>query len=81
MDKNLDLLRTELSVSATIAEFPRIDVSGKVDHSDLLNKFIIIPDDIFTVNFNVLLIDDTFILRNIVCYIFKTFFEKYSIKK
>ncbi len=48
---------------------------SKNDYSDLLNKFIIIPENIFTIKFNVLKIDDTFILRNIVCFIFKTFFE------
>lgn len=62
-------------------DFLKNDVSGKVVHSDLLSKFLIIPDNIFTVNFDVLQVDDTFILRNIVCYIFKTFFEKIDYQK
>ena len=65
----------EVSLISIIHDMPRIDTTSKHDYSDLLNKFIIIPDDIFTIKFDVLKIDDTFILRNIVCYIFKTFFE------
>lgn len=60
---------------------PKIDTSGKIDYSELLNKYLIIPDDIFTNHFNVLKIDDPFILRNIVCYIFKTFFENMDYHK
>ena len=55
--------------------------TSKFDYSDLVNKFITIPEDIFTVNFNMLEIDDTCILRNIVCFIFKTFFEKMDYNK
>ena len=47
-----------------------------MDFSDLTNKFIIIPEEIFTSELNVLEIDDTFILRNLVCKIFRIFFEK-----
>lgn len=57
------------------------DLTSKFDYSDLVNKFITIPQDIFTVNFNILEIDDTCILRNIVCFIFKTFFEKMEYNK
>jgi dual 3',5'-cyclic-AMP and -GMP phosphodiesterase 11 len=65
----------EVSLISIIHDMPRIDTTSKHDYSDLLNKFIIIPEDIFTIKFDILKIDDTFILRNIVCYIFKTFFE------
>ena len=43
-----------------------------MDFSDLTNKFIIIPEAIFTSELNVLEIDDTFILRNLVCKIFRS---------
>ena len=56
----------------------KIDTSGKFNHSELVNKFILMPNDLFTFGFNVLDIDDTFILRNIVCYIFKIFFICFS---
>jgi hypothetical protein len=52
-----------------------------MDFSDLTNKFIIIPEEIFTLELNVLEMCDTFILRNLVCKIFKTLFEKYEFYK
>jgi len=72
---------TEVMLASTINELQKIDTSGRVDHSDLLSKFLIIPDNIFTAKFDVLQVDDTFILRNIVCYIFKTFFERMDYQK
>jgi hypothetical protein len=51
------------------------------NYGSLINKFVIIPDNILTSNFNVLEIDDKFILRNIVCFIFKKFFEKTNYEK
>lgn len=54
---------------------------NKTNNSELVNKFIIIPSDIFTIKFDVLKIDDTFILRNIVCFIFKTFFDNMNYHK
>lgn len=57
------------------------DIFGKINYTELVNKFILIPDKLFTFEFNVLEIDDTFILRNIVCYIFKIFFEKMNYNK
>jgi dual 3',5'-cyclic-AMP and -GMP phosphodiesterase 11 len=71
----------ELMFASSICDLPKIDISGKIDNSDLLNKFVIIPDDIFTINLNILQIDDTFILRNIVCFIFKTFFDRMNYHK
>ena len=71
----------EVSLISIIHDLPRIDTTGKIDYSALINKFILIPDDIFTIDFNILKIDDTFILRNIVCYIFKTFFERMDYHK
>lgn len=72
----------ELALIHAIHDLPKIDVSqGNIDYSELLNKYIIIPDDIFTIKFDILKIDDNFILRNIVCYIFKTFFERMDYQK
>lgn len=71
----------EVSIVSIIHDMPRIDTYHKPDYSSLINKFIIIPDDIFTINFDVLKIDDVFILRNIVGYIFKTFFEHMDYNK
>jgi len=51
------------------------------DYGNLVNKYIIIPDDILTTKFDVLKIDDVFILRNVVCYIFKTFFERMNYQR
>ena len=72
---------TEFMLTSTKYELPKIDTSEKVDYSDLLSKFLIIPDNIFTIKFDVLQVDDEFILRNIVCYIFKTFFERIGYHK
>ena len=41
----------------------------------LVNKHIIIPENLFTFDFNVLNIDGKFILKNIVGKIFKNFIE------
>lgn len=73
----------ELSFPMTNNELPRIElfISNKTDNSELINKFIIIPHDIFTIKFDVLKIDDTFILRNIVCFIFKSFFDNMNYHK
>lgn len=57
------------------------DLHSKFDYNELVNKFINIPEEIFTINLNVLEIDDTCVLRNVVCYIFKTFFEKMEYNK
>lgn len=71
----------EVSLLSVIHDMPRIDTLLKPDYSTMINKFIIIPEDIFTYNFDVLRIDDDFILRNIVAYIFKTFFERMDYNK
>lgn len=73
----------ELTLSGINHELSRIETftAKKPDGSDLINKFVIIPDDIFTTKFDVLKIDDTFILRNIVCFIFKTFFDNMNYQK
>jgi hypothetical protein len=71
----------ELSLISANNDLSKIDVSFKNDYSGLINKFIIVPDDIFTTNFNILKIDDVFILRHIVGYIFKTFFERMDYHK
>jgi hypothetical protein len=73
---------TETTLGLNIIESPcKQDSISKINHSELVNKFILIPEDIFTFGFNVLDIDDIFILRNIVCYIFKTFFERMNYDK
>lgn len=72
---------TEIMLTSCISDLPKIDTSGKIDNSDLLNKFISIPDDIFSINLDLLQINDTFILRNIVCFIFKTFFDRINYQK
>lgn len=51
------------------------------DYSELLTKFVVIPNNIFTIQFNVLEIDEQLVLRNTVCFIFKTFFETVSYHK
>lgn len=54
----------------------KVNIVDTIDFSDLTNKFIIIPEELFTFELNVLELNDIFILRNIVCKIFRTFFEK-----
>lgn len=65
----------ELTQINGLNDVVQTNISPKNDYSELVNKYVIIPSDIFTTNFDVLKIDDLFILRNIVCFIFKTFFE------
>ena len=69
------------SISTHFRDNIRTDSIGKTDYSELTNKFIIIPENIFTIEFDILKIDDTFLLRNIVCYIFKIFFEMMDYNK
>ncbi len=71
----------EMILMSVVHDLPKFDTFTKIDYSLLINKFIIIPEDIFTHNFDVLKIDDVFILRNIVCFIFKTFFERMDYNK
>lgn len=71
----------EVTLMTVVQEIPKLNILTKMDYSILVNKFIIIPNDLFTHNFNVLEIDDVFILRNIVCLIFKTFFERIDYNK
>jgi hypothetical protein len=71
----------DLLLIRDVNNLPKFDLVYKMDYSELLNKLIIIPDDIFTINFDVLKLDETCILRNIVCYIFKSFFERMNYQK
>lgn len=73
----------DVLIPAITNEFPKIEcfITNKTCNSELINKFLIMPDDILTINFDVLKMDDSFILRNIVCYIFKSFFDKMNYHK
>ena len=51
------------------------------ENNMLINKHIIIPDDLFTWEFNVLDIDGKFVLKNIIGKIFKTFIDQNNYKK
>ena len=57
------------------------NIITKITNSNLVSKYIVIPDNLFTLDFDILNIDDVFILRNIVCFIFKTFFERIGYNK
>jgi high affinity cGMP-specific 3',5'-cyclic phosphodiesterase 9 len=59
----------------------KIDMVFKITNASLVSKYVLIPDNLFTIDFDVLNIDDVFVLRNIVCFIFKTFFERTSYNK
>lgn len=61
---------------------PQIDIKiPPLENDDLISKYIVIPNKLFSLELNILDIDDIFILRNIVCKIFEVFFEKVNFTK
>ena len=56
-------------------------VNLNTNYSDLVSKYMIIPVNILTIKLNVLEIDDKYILINLVCFIFKSFFERTNYNK
>jgi hypothetical protein len=73
---NVKKSRSSSFNETTLNELSNKNEFIKHDYSDLVNKYLIIPENLFSFNFDILKIDEEFILRNIVCYIFKIFFEK-----
>jgi 3',5'-cyclic-nucleotide phosphodiesterase len=65
------------SISNTIISNSQASMSNNI----LVNKHIIIPDDLFTWKFNVLDIDGKFVLKSIIGKIFQTFIEENNYKK
>jgi len=59
----------------------KINNDFTLNNDVLVNKHIIIPENLFTWDFNVLDIDGKFILKNIVGKIFKNFIEKNNYRK
>jgi 3',5'-cyclic-nucleotide phosphodiesterase len=54
---------------------------NNINYSQLISKYVIIPENILTFNFNVLDIDKKYILKNVVFFIFKTFFVRINYNK